>query len=159
MAITAYALTLQEQICHLANLPLIVQLKGVEKSPSTRSKQMGTMKIPSKMKTSATVAIIELPTLPLKVFIALHLQIERNPIFKKFSLKNSDMQKVKIYVLRVMKEYCKNEKGKNMAKRKIQNLQNMQRERMNSHKTGEIFLTPINKRLIMITHLLLSLDF
>ena len=131
MAIAAYALALQEQICHLANLPLIVQLKSVEKSPSTRSKQMGTMKIPSKMKTSATVAVMELPMLPLKVFIALHLQIERNPIFKKckmFSLKNSDMQKVKIYVLRVMKEYYKNEEGKNMAKRKIQNLQNMQRE-------------------------------
>ena len=70
MAIAAYALALQEQICHLANLPLIVQVKGLEKSPSTRSKQMGMMKIPSKMKTSATVAIIELPMLPLKVFIA-----------------------------------------------------------------------------------------
>ena len=83
MAIAAYALPIQEQICHLANLPLIVQLKGVEKGPSTRSKQMGMMKIPSKMKASATAAITELPMLPLKVFITLHLQIERNPTFMK----------------------------------------------------------------------------
>ena len=83
MAIAAYALALQEQICHLANLPLIVQLKGVEKSPSTRSKQMGTMKIPSKMKTSATVAVMELPMLPLKVFIALHLQKVQNVFTQK----------------------------------------------------------------------------
>ena len=97
MATAAYALALQEQICHLANLPLIVQLKGVKKRPSTRSKQMGMMKIPPKMKISATVAIIELPMLPLKLFIALHLQIERNPTFKKckkVSLEISDIQKV-----------------------------------------------------------------
>ena len=108
MAITAYALAIQEQICHLANLPLIVQLKDVEKSPSTRSRQMGMMKIPSKMKISATVAITELPMLPLKFFITLHLQIERNPTFikcKKSPLRNSDMQKVKTYFLRVMKVY------------------------------------------------------
>ena len=121
MAIAAYALALQKQICYLANLLLIVQLKGVEKSPSTRSKQMGMMKIPSKMKTSATVTIIELPILPLKVFIALHLQIESNPTLKKckkLSLKNSDMQKVKMYFLRVMKEYGKNEEGKKYGQKK-----------------------------------------
>ena len=76
---------------------------------------MGMMKIPSTTKTSATVAIIELPMLPLKVFIALHLQIERNPTFKKWkklSLKNSDLLKVKMYVLRVMIVYSKNEEGK-----------------------------------------------
>ena len=59
LAIAAYALAIQEKICHLANLPSIVQLKGVEKSPSARSKQMRMMKIPSKMKTTAT----ELPQL------------------------------------------------------------------------------------------------
>ena len=115
MAIAAYALAIQEQICHLANLPLIVQLKGVEKIPSTRSKQMGMMKIPSKMKTSATAAITELPMLPLKVFITLHLQIEKNPTFikcKKLSLRNSDIQKVKTYFLRVMKVYGENEEKK-----------------------------------------------
>ena len=75
----------------------------------------------SKMKTSATVTIIELPILPLKVFIALHLQIERNPTLKKckkLSLKNSDMQKVKMYFLRVMKEYGKNEEGKKYGQKK-----------------------------------------
>ena len=73
---------------------------------------MGMMKIPSKMKTLATAAITELPMLPLKVFITLHLQIERNPTFikcKKSSLRNSDMQKVKTYFLRVMKVYGENE--------------------------------------------------
>ena len=34
MAIAAYALALQEQICYLANLPLIVQLEGVERNPT-----------------------------------------------------------------------------------------------------------------------------
>ena len=99
----------------MANLPLIVQLKGVEKIPSTRSKQMGMMKIPSKMKTSATAAITELPMLPLKVFITLHLQIEKKPTFikcKKLSLRNSDIQKVKTYFLRVMKVYGENEEKK-----------------------------------------------
>ena len=73
---------------------------------------MGMMKMPSKMKTSATAAITEVPMLPLKIFITLHLQIERNPTFikcKKSSLRNSDMQKVKRYFLRVMKVYGENE--------------------------------------------------
>ena len=34
MAIAAYALAPQEQICYLANLPLIVQLEGVERNPT-----------------------------------------------------------------------------------------------------------------------------
>ena len=37
---------LQEQVCHLANLPLTVQLRAVEKSLIMRSNQMGMMKIP-----------------------------------------------------------------------------------------------------------------
>ena len=77
---------------------------------------MGVMKITSKMKTSATAAITELPMLPLNVFITLQLQIERNPTFlkcKKSSLRNSDMQKVKMYFLRVKKDYGENEE-KNM---------------------------------------------
>ena len=82
---------------------------------------MGVMKIPSKTKTSAAVAMIELPMLPLKVFISLHLQTERNPTFKKWkklSLKNSDMQKVKMYVLRVMIVDSKNEEGKKYGQKK-----------------------------------------
>ena len=50
--------------------------------------------------------------LPLKVFITLHLQIERNPTFikcKKSSLRKIDMQKVKTYFLRVMKVYGEND--------------------------------------------------
>ena len=34
MAIAAYALALQEQICYLVYLPLIVQLEGVERNPT-----------------------------------------------------------------------------------------------------------------------------
>ena len=79
------------------------------------------MKIPSKIKTSATVAIIELLMLPLKVSIALHLQIEKSPTFKKcktLSLKNSDIQMVKMCFLRIMKEYGKNEEGKKYGQKK-----------------------------------------
>ena len=67
------------------------------------------------MKTSATVAIMELPMLTLKVFIALQLQIERNPPFKmrkKFLVKNSNMQKAETNFLRAMKGYGENEKEK-----------------------------------------------
>ena len=87
---------LQEQVCHLANLPLTVQLRAVEKSLIMRSNQMGMMKIPSKMKMSATVAIMELPIL--KVFVVLQLQIETKSPFKKrkkWVVKNSNMQRLR----------------------------------------------------------------
>ena len=112
---------------------------------------MGMMKIPSKMKTSATAAIIKLSMLPLKVFITLPLQIERNPTFKKckkLSLRHSVMQKAETYFFRVMKIYGENEEKKdqndifgvlivtelkelskwkkNLTKIKTQNPQNMQ---------------------------------
>ena len=48
-------------------------------------------------------------------------KIERNPTFKmwkKLSLKNSDMQKVKMYVLRVMIVDSKNEEGKKYGQKK-----------------------------------------
>ena len=101
-----------------ANLPLgksasNYSTERCRKSPITRSNQMEMMKIPSKMKTSATVAIMELPMLTLKVFIALQLQIERNPPFKKhkkFLVNNSDMQKAETNFLRAMKGYGENEK-------------------------------------------------
>ena len=108
---------LQEQVCHLANLPLTVQLRAVEKSLIMRSNQMGMMKIPSKIKMSATVAIMELPMPILKVFVVLQLQIETKSPFKKrkkWVVKNSNMQRLRWIFSEIRKVMLKTTKKNKM---------------------------------------------